>query len=237
MFLADLPIELKVEILKYIDSPWGAMMMMYVLGIPVITKSMVCTIETGLPIKTYIFGLKHGEHFNNSTRIEYFYLGLFHRDNDLPARIMVQRDDYEWHQYGKCHRDNGLPAIIRPFGYKEWCINGVRDRPNNLPVIESDIMLIYQKNSRTHRDGDLPARIREDIQEWFIDGKKHRWNGPAYIQFVIPDENWKTNYARARHPDDVEEWWLHGKQVPKCHALYLYRIHQMTQLVQRFIPY
>ena len=36
--------------------------------------------------------------------------GNFHRDNDLPAKVVCSGRSMEWYQYGEQHRDDG-PAV------------------------------------------------------------------------------------------------------------------------------
>jgi len=47
-----------------------------------------------------------------------------------------------------------------------------------------------------HRDGDLPAREEQALQEWFFNGRLHReGDKPARIQ------------------GDVQEWFTHGRLI------------------------
>jgi hypothetical protein len=72
--------------------------------------------------------------------------GLTHRDNDLPAIIYANGDQY-WCQNGKLHRDNDMPAVINANGLQYW----------------------YQ-NDKRHRD-DGPAVIGVGgLKQWFIKG-------------------------------------------------------------------
>jgi hypothetical protein len=58
-------------------------------------------------------------------RTEYYYNGLLHRDNDLPA-IEWENGSKEWYQHGKSHRLNGPAWEYSDCGikYKEWYIEG-----------------------------------------------------------------------------------------------------------------
>jgi hypothetical protein len=68
-------------------------------------------IDGNLRAKIY----KNGDKF-------YYYNGLKHRDNDLPAVELANGCKF-WYQNGKYHRETG-PAIELLDGIKEWYING-----------------------------------------------------------------------------------------------------------------
>lgn len=79
---------------------------------------------------------------------------------------------------GDYHRDDGGPAVIdEGDGSMTWYVGGVRQRSDGGPV-EIDAgncgKAVWERNGRPHRDGDLPAIIRDSCMEWFRDGKLHR---------------------------------------------------------------
>ena len=64
--------------------------------------------------------------YKNPSKIqeEWWYRGLLHRGNGLPAQI-GQNGFNAWYENGRLHRDCGLPAFIDPYyGFKEWWICG-----------------------------------------------------------------------------------------------------------------
>ncbi len=66
-------------------------------------------------------------------------------------------------------------------------------------------------NGKRHRE-DGPAYIDSRIQEWWLNGKRHREDGPAYI-----DDNYKAVY-----------WYLNGKQVTEQEFNKRIRVKEMT---------
>lgn len=63
----------------------------------------------------------------------WFYDGLNHRNNDLPASIY--NETQIWFYNGSIHRENDLPAVMYTGGAQEWFYEGERHRENNLPAI------------------------------------------------------------------------------------------------------
>ena len=60
-------------------------------------------------------------------RTKYRLFGKLHRDNDQPAVIYANDDQY-WYQNGKQHRDNNQPAVIYANGNQYWYQNGISIR-------------------------------------------------------------------------------------------------------------
>lgn len=98
--------------------------------------------------------------------------------------------------------------------------------------INSDTYEIWTLDGRAHRDGDLPAIIRDTCTEWRRYGERHRDGDlPAKITVVKyrtdkwwKNEWWKNGY---RHRDGdlpavetpfmngkiYREWWKNGRKV------------------------
>jgi hypothetical protein len=75
------------------------------------------------------------------------------------------------------------------------------NRPADYVDIDGDQYWIAT-NGHLHRDGDLPAIIRDDgRQYWYHDGKKHRETGPAFIWSDGAVEFWLNNYEYS-----IEDW-------------------------------
>lgn len=84
--------------------------------------------------------------------------GVLHHPVD-PARVTSTGDKY-WYVEGVAHRADGLPAIIKDNGKTTY----------------------YAVHGKYHREGGLPAIcVANGRQEWYVDGKRHRENGPALI--------------------------------------------------------
>jgi hypothetical protein len=85
----------------------------------------------------------------------------------------------------------------------EYCVDGETIYPSGKHI--------FHKNKQYHRDDDLPAIVRETnfngeiVQEWWVDGKRHRNNGkPAVISSYQDDNN-------------MEEWWIDGVLVKRIY--------------------
>lgn len=87
-------------------------------------------------------------------------------------------------------------------------------------VIKTDLGTKYWYiNGKKHRE-DGPAVIIDGIvQSWFKNDKLHRENGPAII-FRDGIESWWLNDKRHREDGPAiidsngeQEWWIHGKRV------------------------
>jgi hypothetical protein len=65
--------------------------------------------------------------------------GLLHREGDLPARIVPEKDSKEWYYEGKYHREGG-PATINRYGdgIETWSKHGKYHRLDG-PAISADV--------------------------------------------------------------------------------------------------
>lgn len=92
-------------------------------------------------------------------------------------------DGYATVQYrihGELHRFHG-PALetrcgTRNINFKEWVVRGEVHRDGDLPaIIREDGTQEWWKRDELHRDGDLPAVIcYNGDQEWWKDGERQR---------------------------------------------------------------
>ena len=124
-----------------------------------------------------------------------------------------------WYKDGELHRDNDLPAIERPDGSRLWYNNGKLFRINNGPTkIDKDGNQMYLKESTEtgehvkHRDGDLPALIRDNgDQEWWKDGKIYKMvtkrfeDGFRHETEFIKDENQYDFIRRNNEENETDD--------------------------------
>lgn len=81
---------------------------------------------------------------------QYWYQnGQMHRDNDRPAKMKWNGAQY-WYQYGLLHRDNDMPAVKNPFGETAWYQHGIRHRDKGPAVIEYDEHKYYKNGKKTY---------------------------------------------------------------------------------------
>jgi hypothetical protein len=159
-------------------------------------------------------------------RIEYYYEGKLHRDNDLPAREFTNGTKV-WYQYGKFHRLDG-PAYECLDGYKEWYIEGIEytEEEWKIKVLELskyevkkfDNRIEYYYEGKLHRNNDLPAiEYKNGSKYWFQNGKLHRDNGPAE-EFSNGVKIWYKNGLTHRldgpayEYKENKEWYIEGKE-------------------------
>jgi hypothetical protein len=79
----------------------------------------------------------------NSNFIEYKQNGKYHRDNDLPALIIINQKKQRWYQHGILHRKYGKPAHITLFNnsahiFLKWYDNGKCQRVGVCKSSEAD---------------------------------------------------------------------------------------------------
>lgn len=124
----------------------------------------------------------------------------------------------------KLHREDG-PAYV--FGdFEVWCYNGKLHRsPDPINGIElpakcnnsNEPSYIYAIHGNYHRtEGPALMFTDDDRKEWFINGVRHRIDGPAI------ECGERTSYYEdgllhrvdgpAHKTETVEEWWYRGKQ-------------------------
>jgi hypothetical protein len=103
-----------------------------------------------------------------------------------------------WYKYGtnKLHREEG-PAIVGP-EYEA-----------------------YYKDGKLHRENeyDGPALFDGLVEEWWVNGKRHRVDGPAHINADTGRKVYYVNGLKHREDgpaveciDDHHEYWVNGKR-------------------------
>jgi hypothetical protein len=61
-----------------------------------------------------------------------------------------------------------------------------------------------------------------DTQEWYLNGNRHRTDGPAYIgangyqAWFLNGNRHRTDGAARIWANGYQEWYLNGKEVPKA---------------------
>jgi hypothetical protein len=101
----------------------------------------------------------------DNNKEEWYIDGTLHRE-DGPAVIYHGQNKEEWFLNGVLHRDDG-PAIIEN-GNEEWYLHGNLHREDDLPAIT---IYRYMEDTQTYLK----------LQEWWVNGLKHRENNPAII--------------------------------------------------------
>jgi hypothetical protein len=157
--------------------------------------------------------------------------GKRHRE-DGPA---IERADglKSWWLNDKFHREDG-PAIERADGSREWWLNG-----NNYSEAGWKIAMEKLKKEREEankpelqvlelKSGEKPPVNYTGIvkwygtKEWYLNGKLHREDGPAY-EGVDGLKSWWLDGLRHREDgpavervDGTKAWWLKGKCYSKA---------------------
>lgn len=141
---------------------------------------------------------------------------IFHRDNDLPAKILANGTK-EWWENGKRHRSAKdkegytLPAIEHHTGTKEWFKDGQRHRDDldeygmTLPAI------IGKTKLEVKRDGLIFFKFF-DSKQWWKNGKLHR-DDKATGEPII-DGNADFNLCFADFAKDFDDTFIKGKTLP-----------------------
>ena len=96
-----------------------------------------------------------------------------HRDNDLPAVVDSNGDQFWW-QHGQLHRDDGQPAFVEANGDQFWYQHGQCHRDGDRPaIVRADGDQFWYQHGQRHRDGGRPAVVwGNGFMEWWVDSKK-----------------------------------------------------------------
>jgi hypothetical protein len=107
-------------------------------------------------------------------------------------------------------------TALKPLSY-QYIYNVSKDF-TGLCFIKNDCSFRYFKNKKLHNE-DGPAIIKLSVEHWYLNGKRHRVNGPAVENFWSNDNEW---YLHGKlHREDgpaiyskygVNEWYLNGKR-------------------------
>lgn len=134
----------------------------------------------------------------------WYRYGKLHRDGGKPA---VQSEDGKWwFVNGELHRNGDEPAKVILTGdewmEREWYKNGYLHRDDDKPArvyADSDGYFEYEWHIRGkfHRENDKPASIYNWQSNWWVNGLRHRLEGPAIIS----------------HENGEVEYWVNGEQV------------------------
>lgn len=113
-----------------------------------------------------------------------------------------------WYKHGgQLGRNGDLPAIVEPGpqGRKTWYKSGYIHRDGGMPaIVVPGILQEWWINGKRHRvDGPAVANIY-GLYEWWINGKRHRIGGPAVINKNKPDEWWE-NGVRMKETERKEK--------------------------------
>lgn len=99
---------------------------------------------------------------------------------------------------GKKHHDDG-PAE-KKWSTSCWYQHGVLHNDDGPARVVEDFVYEWWVNGKRHRENGPAVEYREDgAFEWWVDGKRHRVDGPA-----------------VKNADGSEEWWLNGVQVDEA---------------------
>lgn len=142
-------------------------------------------------------------HYSASHATFWFYKGLLHRDNDLPAKVF-QNGDKEWYKFGMRHRDKGPACVSRTSekwyfydqlhkedgpaekytsGYIQYHLHGekffTQDEFNRVLNLEKNMTQIT-----ANYHGQIPLAFTGVVEMpkekvWYSKGQIHREMGPA----------------------------------------------------------
>jgi hypothetical protein len=138
---------------------------------------------------------------------------------------------------------------------KEWYLDGVLHREDDLPAIEYTNTLgakEWWKNGKLHRDGDLPAVefyiglsnvwYKKGLK-WYKNGERHRDGDLPAVEYSNGAKWWFKNDLLHRDnglpafetPNGNNEWWWFGRNVSRKEALELSnKYNQAIQTIKNF---
>ena len=124
--------------------------------------------------------------------------------------VLFETDDLGtkiWrNEMGQLHREDG-PAAIGKNGHGTYYLNGTALTPEDyckVPRIdEQGNKRWFNKDGKLHRDNDLPAaEMTNGYKAWYIDGERHRNNGPAVV-YQNGSVKWYMNGKNLEHSETL----------------------------------
>lgn len=100
---------------------------------------------------------------------------------------------------------------IEKFEWKtrtDWCIEGTKilHREDGPARVYKNGQEEWYINGKRHREGG-PAFVNETFEEWFCEGKRHREDGPAFISKDSDGNELKIGwYLRGEEFKSFNEW-------------------------------
>ena len=92
-------------------------------------------------------------------------------------------------------------------------------------TVEDDGTQEWRLNGKMHRE-DGPAYLSHDgWKAWYLNGKLHREGGPAvigsdgYNAWWLKDERHREDGPAIVYPDGNKEWWLNNKEVTEADVM------------------
>lgn len=159
----------------------------------------------------------HCNHVDTLVYLPHKNSTYLHSFDDEPCKVEQINDvilAQYWYYMGKLHRENDKPAFMI-FSHKskkttyKWYKHGSLHRDDDKPatiydgVYDSNNQLIeydrleYSKNGKTHRENG-PAIIDYDgSEQWYLNDQLHRLDGPAvrmYVQGETVVEYWERGF-------------------------------------------
>lgn len=121
--------------------------------------------------------------------------GLLHRE-DGPA-VEFANGGESWYFRGRLHREDGpaVTNVVSGVRVRQWWWHGEsvtkaavgwrlkeRELWRNPPKLGAELTSLTEQYGRPHSYDGQPARVWKDgSQEWFLNGERHRIDGPAVI--------------------------------------------------------
>lgn len=125
-----------------------------------------------------------------------------------------------------------IPEIRERNGTKEWFLDGVRHRGDDLPAVEDPNMNEWWVFGKRHRNNG-PAMVSEWWCEWWVCGKRHRgYDQPAVTNTVGTHCEWWVNGKRHREfglPASIgttTKWYHKGVEMSRDEV---YKVEMQTR--------
>jgi hypothetical protein len=86
-------------------------------------------------------------------------------------------------------------------------------------VVDPDGSEQWWVDGKLHRLDGPALNYANGTQEWWVDGKLHRLDGPAFIWadgrqvWVVNDQYHRTDGPAVIRADGTHEWWVDGKHI------------------------
>lgn len=185
-------------------------------------KEPALTYENGRK-EWFFYGKRHNDYgpalIYEDGKQEWYINGELRNDHG-PARIYANNTK-EWYFNGELHREDGPAIIYGDCARFEWYINGKLHRIGKPAIIHYNQKHNFAERhkiyfNRHYVGGEEFMKPITTLEKWYINGKKHRDNGPAVTYSNGDKEWWRGKLHREDEPamelmNGSKLWYLNGE--------------------------
>ncbi len=190
-------------------------------GPAIYNRYLMCWYQNGLLHRDDGYAIIHYDHELLGTELSMYKNGMLHCETGPCVLFIDGLPDYKYLELNCKELESKLL-------FEEWKINDVQHREDG-PAVRRRVHINapwdetwVQKGARHNSNGPAVLEYKDNVlnvEEWWINGKKHRLDGPAYINKANGVTTWFLDGNRHRidgpaHVNtkkDIESWYINGK--------------------------